>query len=141
MKNLFDERLQHEESLRYADGLRREGNRTLTRSALPDANMAARASIVNRTHRVVRERAKKMESHRSRVRSLWIPLVLCSSFLLMICYAVWTVLDGYELIPNGVPDASEQFLVLLLWFLPVSMALLVTVWFRRMRKRPGGEAA
>lgn len=129
MKDLFEERLQH------------EGNRTLTRSALPDANMAARASIVNRTHRVVRERAKKMESRRSRVRSLWIPLTICSAFFLMICYAVWTLLDGYELIPTGVPDASEQFLVLLLWFLPVSMALLVTVWFRRMRKGPGSEAA
>lgn len=141
MKNLFDERLRHEERLRHDDRLLQEINRTLTRSALPDANMAARASIVNRTHRVVRERAKKMESHRSRVRSLWIPLTVCSAFFLMICYAVWTLLDGYELIPNGVPDSSEQFLVLLLWFLPVSMALLVTVWFRRMRKGPGSEAA
>ncbi len=137
MKNLFD----FDDRLRHDDRLLHEGNLTLTRSALPDANMTARASLVNRTHRVVRERAKRMESRRSRVRSLWIPLTICSAFFLMICYAVWTVLDGYELIPNGVPDSSEQFLVLLLWFLPVSMALLVTVWLRRTRKRPGGEAA
>ena len=129
MRNLFEEHMT------------REGGRKLARAGFENINVAARASMVNRTHRVVRERAKKMESHRSRVRSLWIPLVLCSSFLLMICYAVWTVLDGYELIPDGVPDASGQFLVLLLWFLPVSMALLVTVWFRRMRKGPGSEAA
>jgi hypothetical protein len=139
--NLFDERLRHEERPRHEDHLEHEGGRTLTRAALPDANMAARASIVNRTHRVVRERAKRLESHRSRVRSLWIPLTVCSAFLVMSCYAVWTFLDSYELIPTGVPDAGEQFLVLLLWFLPVSMALLVTVWLRRMRKRPGGEAA
>ena len=37
--------------------------------------------------------------------------------------------------PTGVPDASDQFLVLCLWFLPVSMALLAMVWFQRARKR------
>jgi hypothetical protein len=95
---------------------------------------------VNRTHRVVRERAKMVQAHRSKVRSLWIPLAVCSGFLLMICYAVWTLLDGYELTPNGVPDSSDQFLVMLLWFFPVSMALLATVLFRRARKRSGREA-
>lgn len=106
---------------------------------LPKMNVAARSSIVNRTHRVVRERARMLEARRSRIRSLWIPLTVSSVFLLMICSAVWTVLDGYELIPIGVPDSSDQFLVLALWFFPLSMALLVTVWFRRMRKRSGGE--
>jgi hypothetical protein len=96
--------------------------------------------MVNRTHRVVRERAKTLQAHRSRVRSLWIPLTICSALLLMICSAVWTVLDGYELTPMGIPDSSDQFLVLVLWFLPVSMALLVMVWFRHMRKRSGAEA-
>jgi cytochrome c-type biogenesis protein CcmH/NrfF len=32
-------------------------------------------------------------------------------------------------------DASNQFLVLCLWFLPVSMALLAVVLFQRARKR------
>ncbi|MEO6815336.1 MAG: hypothetical protein ABI177_01440 [Edaphobacter sp.] len=106
---------------------------------LPKINVAAKASMVNRTHRVVRERAKMLQARRSRIRSLWIPLAVSSMFLVLICTAVWTVLDGYELIPIGVPDSSDQFLVLALWFFPVSMALLVTIWFRRMRKRSDGE--
>ncbi|MEO8736054.1 MAG: hypothetical protein ABI380_05905 [Edaphobacter sp.] len=118
-----------------------EANRTQARAALPDANMSARASMVNRTHRVVRERAKILAERRNRVRSLWIPLTICSALLLMICSAVWTVLDGYELIPIGVPDSSDQFLILFLWFFPVSMALLVMVWFRRTHKHSAGEAA
>jgi len=36
---------------------------------------------------------------------------------------------------GGVPEASNQFLVLCLWFLPVSMALLAVVLFHRARKR------
>lgn len=118
-----------------------EDSRTHGRAALPKMDGAAKASTVNRTHRVVRERAKKMQAHRSRVRSLWIPLTICSALLLMICSAVWTVLDGYELTQIGVPDSSDQFLVLFFWFFPVSMALLVMVWFRRARGRSAGETA
>ena len=128
MNNIFNEHLTDENKSAFA------------RTAFSEINGSARASTVNRTHRVVRERAKKIQAHRSRVRSLWIPLTICAGFLVMICSAVWTLLDGYELTPIGVPDSSDQFLVLLLWFFPVSMALLVTIWFRRMRKRSGGEA-
>jgi hypothetical protein len=102
---------------------------------LASRSAPARASVVNRTHRVVRERAKSMAARRSRFRSLWIPLAICSSLLVIICTAVWTALDGYEVTPSGVPDASNQFLVLCLWFLPVSMALLAVVLFQRARKR------
>jgi hypothetical protein len=107
----------------------------LKRARLAGANTAARASVVNRTHRVVRERAKTMAARQSKMRSLWIPLAVCSSLLVIICTAVWSVLDAYEATPNGVPDASNQFLVLCLWFLPVSMALLAVVLFQRARKR------
>lgn len=127
MKKILDEHLSEE-------------NRRVFTRALPEMNASARASMVNRTHRVVRERAKTLQAHRSRVRSLWIPLSICSALLLMICSAVWTVLDGYELTPMGIPDSSDQFLVLALWFLPVSMALLVMVWVRHMRKSSGAEA-
>lgn len=127
MKKILDEHLSEE-------------NRRVFTRALPEMNASARASMVNRTHRVVRERAKTLQAHRSRVRSLWIPLSICSALLLMICSAVWTVLDGYELTPMGIPDSSDQFLVLALWFLPVSMALLVMVWVRHMRKNSGAEA-
>ena len=111
----------------------------VARAVLADSNKPARASVVNRTHRVVRERAKSMAARRSRFRSLWIPLAVCSSLLVIICTAVWTALDGYDVTPSGVPDASNQFLVLCLWFLPVSMALLAVVLFQRARKREAAQ--
>ena len=95
----------------------------------------ARSSVVNRTHRVVRERAKMLAMRRSRIRSLWIPLAVCSSLFVIICTAVWSVLNAYDLTQSGLPDASNQFLVLCLWFFPVSMALLALVLFRRASKR------
>jgi hypothetical protein len=104
-------------------------------AVLAGRSAPARASVVNRTHRVVRERAKSMAARRSRFRSLWIPLAVCSSLLVIICTAVWTALDAYDVTPSGVPDASNQFLVLCLWFLPVSMALLAVALFQRARKR------
>ena len=65
---------------------------SLTRAAFADMNAPARASVVNRTHRVVRERAKTLAARRSRIRSLWIPLAVCSSLLVIICTAVWSAL-------------------------------------------------
>jgi len=111
----------------------------IVRAVLADRSAPARASVVNRTHRVVRERAKSMAARRSRFRSLWIPLAVCSSLLIIICTAVWTALDAYEATPSGMPDASNQFLVLCLWFLPVSMALLAVVLFQRARKREAAQ--
>ncbi|HEY6373977.1 MAG TPA: hypothetical protein VIX90_00495 [Edaphobacter sp.] len=110
------------------------------RGELPGMRSAARSSIVNRTHRVVRERATTMAAQRNRRRSMWIPMVVCSALVLMICTAVWSLLDQYEVTPTGVPDSSGQFLVLALWFFPVSMGLLAMVWFRRTHKRSGREA-
>jgi hypothetical protein len=115
--------------------------RTFAREAMGNAMPTARASVVNRTHRVVRERAKTIAARRSRVRSLWIPLAVCSALLVILSTTVWSVLDQYDVTPNGVPDASNQFLVLLLWFLPVSLALLALVLFRRARKHIDREAA
>lgn len=100
---------------------------------------AARAQVVNRTHRVVREHALTMREHRSRKRSLWVPVTICSSLLLIICYAVWGMMDGYDLTPTGIPDASDQMMILLLWSLPVTAVLLGLVWFRRGRNRANGE--
>jgi hypothetical protein len=111
-----------------------------SRESMPRLSAAARALLVNRTHRVVRARAQAMAARRSRIRSLWLPIAICSGMLVIVCTAVWSLLDQYELTPNGIPDASDQFLVLLLWFLPVSMALLAMVWFRRIHtKRSGRE--
>ena len=112
-----------------------DSSRTFARDAFADLDMSARASVVNRTLRVVRERAKTLAARRSRIRSLWIPVAVCSSLLVIICTAVWSALDAYDVTPTGVPDASNQFLVLCLWFFPVSMALLAVVLFRRALKR------
>ena len=101
-------------------------------SMFPD-NGNARASVVNRTHRVVREQALDMRQQQQRSRSLWVPLAIFSVLLPIICYAVWVVLDGYDLTPNGVPDASDQLIVMLLWLLPVTAFALVAVWYRRLR--------
>ena len=110
------------------------------RSTMAGMDTTARSLMVNRTHRVVRERAQAMAARRDQARSLWVPMAVCSALVLIICTAVWSVLDQYEISPTGVPDSSDQFLVLLLWFFPVSMALLAMVWFRRTRKRSGSEA-
>jgi hypothetical protein len=93
----------------------------------------ARASRVNRTHRVVQERAKTIAARRSKIRSLWLPLVIFSTLLVGICIAVWVVLDEYELAAAGTQVSSYQWLVPLFWSVPVSASLLAIVWFRQTR--------
>jgi hypothetical protein len=100
-----------------------------------------RGPVVNRTHRVIRERAKNMAARRSRVRSLWIPVAVWSALLLIICTALWSQLDQYDATPTGTPDASNQFLVLGLWFLPLSLALLTVVFVRRSKRTAENEAS
>ena len=100
----------------------------------------ARGRVVNRTHRVVREQALTMREQRSKSRSLWVPLTISSILVVAICYAIWGVLDGYDLTPNGIPDASDQLMVLLAWSLPVTAAVLGMVWFKRARGRSDHEA-
>lgn len=95
----------------------------------------ARASVVNRTHRVVREQALAMQAQRLQRRSLWLPIAFCSTLLITLCYAVWFLMDGYDMTPNGVPDASDQIFLVTVWSLPVTVMLLMLVWFRRGRTR------
>jgi hypothetical protein len=126
--------------------LSEKDSHTFARMALGNFNASARSSVVNRTHRIVRERAKSIAVRRSQVRSLWIPLAVCSSLLVILSTAIWSLLEQYDITandisPTGVPDSSNQFIVLLMWFLPVSMALLALVMFRRARKRADSEAA
>jgi hypothetical protein len=98
----------------------------------------ARAVVVNRTHRVVRDQAIAMRERKQRSRDLMAPFAICSMLLLVSCYAIWAILDGYDLTPNGVPDASDQLSILLLWSLPVTALVLGLVWFKRGRGRAGG---
>jgi hypothetical protein len=100
----------------------------------------ARAGMVNRTHRVVREQALTMQEQKRKSRSLWVPLMIFSFLMLVTCYAIWGVLDGYDLTPNGIPDASDQMMILLLWSLPVTAVLLGLVWIKRGRNRVGSNS-
>jgi hypothetical protein len=119
-----------------------DDSEAFARTALSGMSAAARSGVVNRTHRVVRQRAKVMQERRSHVRSLWVPLIVCSVLLILTCLAVWTGLYQYQaaeaaeavqadMAALAANDANNQFLVVLLWFVPVSLAVLATVWFRR----------
>lgn len=65
---------------------------------------------------------------------------LCAILLVMSATAVWSMLDEYEIAPTGIPDASDQMLVFLLWFLPASAALLAMIWSRRSQSQAGEES-
>ena len=101
---------------------------------------SARGRVVNRTHRVVRDQALTMRERRSKSRSLWLPLGISSILMVVIGYAIWGMLDGYDLTPTGIPDASDQMMILLLWSLPVTAAVMGMVWFKRARTRSDSEA-
>ena len=100
---------------------------------------AARASIVNRTRRVVREQALAMRAQKQRSRSLWVPITICSILLLITCYGGWELLDGYDFINNGVLDASYETLVFLAWSLPVTILMVGLIWKQRTRTHTNGE--
>ena len=118
-----------------------ESTEPFARMGLMGTDGVARASVVNRTRRVVRAKAGAMAAQRKRTRGLWIPIAVFSVLLVIICTAAWNGLEQYYLNPNGILDASNQFLILFLWFFPASMALLAVVLFRRTRKHADGEAA
>jgi hypothetical protein len=95
--------------------------------------------VVNRTHRVVREQELNLQEQRQKSRSLWVPLAIFSVLMIMICYAIWGMLDGYDVTPTGIPDASDQMMILLLWSVPVTAVVLGLVWLRRGRGRAGSD--
>jgi hypothetical protein len=109
-------------------------------SVVMDLGTAARASMVNRTHRIVRERANSLNARRDLVRSLWFPMAVSSAMLVILCSTVWSVFEQYEAVPSGVPESGDQSFVLLLWFLPISVTVLAAVWFRRMRGGSGEDS-
>ena len=104
------------------------------------AQPAARAEMVNRTRRVINGRARTMQVRKSRMRSLYIPLAVSAGLLAAVVFAVWSVLVGYDTTNTGLPDSSQQIIVLLMWCLPVSAALLAAVWMRRAGSRLDSRA-
>lgn len=116
----------------------------LARTALHSVDTAARAGVVNRTHRVVRQKAKVIRERRSYVRSLMVPLAICSVLLLLGCFAVWSGLYQFEateaaeavqadVAALAASDANNHLLVILLWFVPVTLAFLGALLFRFRR--------
>jgi hypothetical protein len=109
-----------------------------------NAAAVARGNVVNRTHRVVRQRAQVMQARRSRVRGLMAPLMVCSVLLILTAVAVWSGLYQYEaaeaaqvvqadVAALAATDASNHFLVVVMWFAPVVITVLGAVVFRRLR--------
>ncbi len=139
MSSAFDPQFQQNDSTDFA------------RNALRSVPAVAHSGVVNRTHRVVRERAKVMQQKRNRERSLMVPLIICSVLLILSVLAVWTGLYQYqeaveaaEVVQADVATLAttdnNHFLVILLWFVPVSVAVLTTVWVRRSRNNADDEA-
>ena len=95
-------------------------------------SVGATAELVNRTRRVVRERAGALTARRRRVRSLWVPLGVSFALLAVLAFAISTAFEEYDLSPADLPDSS-QMMALLMWSVPISLMLLAVVWFRRGR--------
>ena len=114
------------------------------RDVLNGMDAAARGHLVNRTHRVVRQRAKMMQARRSYVRSLTLPLIVCSALLILTVLAVWSGLYQYQaseaadalqdMASAAYNQASDHILVVLLWFVPVSLTVVAAVWLSRSRR-------
>ena len=118
---------------------------SFARMAVRAVPVGARGVVVNRTHRVVRERARAMQERRSRTRSLFAPLLICSVLLILSILAVWTGLYQYQAVEADVTalsatDLSDHALVALMWFVPVSLALFAAVFVHRSRKNREDEA-
>ena len=120
-----------------------------SRSSVAGGNNA-RAAIVNRTHRVIRERATAMQARKRTVRDLMVPVAICSAIALAVATAVWTVADeglaGWE---DGIwkrvmelgGDAGSSISILLVWFLPLSVITAAIVLLRRNRNSNAGDGA
>jgi protein-S-isoprenylcysteine O-methyltransferase Ste14 len=120
----------------------------LAYSAQDGDDSGARGCVVNRTHRVVRERAIVMQARRSHARSLMAPLAICSVLLILTCFAIWTGMYQYQaagvvqadVAALATTDSTNHFVVVLLWFVPVSVALLAAVWIHRAHHNSNDEA-
>lgn len=119
------------------------------RVALGGVGMGARAKVVNRTHRVVRQRAMVMQARRNRTRGLMLPMIICSVLLILTAVALWSGLYQYQAVEAAAAvqadvaaalassDANDHLLVVLLWFVPVVITVLGMVVVRRTRSGTG----
>lgn len=116
----------------------------------PELPLNARAAVVNRTHRIVRARALAIQSRKRTVRDLAVPFLICSTVLLFIGTAVWTLTDegasGWEeglwrRVTEFGGDAGSTLSILLVWFLPLSVITAAAVMLRRTRIASRGDEA
>ncbi len=139
MNSAFDPQFQQNDSTDFA------------RNTLRGVPAVAHAGVVNRTHRVVRERAKVMQQRRSRERSLMVPLIICFRAAhsqrpgrldrtLPVSGRRSRRSRSRPTSPRFATTDNNHFLVILLWFVPVSVAVLTTVWVRRSRNNADDEA-
>lgn len=119
---------------------------SFARSVLNGMDTGARGPVVNRTHRVVRERAKMMQQRRSHVRSLMLPMIVCGALLILTVFAVWSGLYQYQAseaaeavqdVATAAANQTDQVMVSLMWFVPVSLTVLAVIWFTRSRRADG----
>lgn len=119
-------------------------------AALQGIQVAANSALVGRTQRVVRQRALAMQAQKRRSRDLWLACSICSAWLIMMTHSAWTgfMQNGFmqyesgavgSLRPIDMIESSAQMLVMAMWFLPVSAAVLMLVWFKRSRDRGDNE--
>jgi len=106
----------------------------------PMSSTMVRTSVVNRTHRVVRERARVMQAQRKRNRSLWAPILIASSLVILLISAMWVMFDDYEILADSAIDARFHLPLLLIWFLPVTGALLIVALMKRFKPGSAGLA-
>ena len=104
----------------------------------------ARAAIVNRTHRVVRARAAAIQARKRTVRDLIVPFAICSTVLLLIASAVWSLADEslaefeggvWKRVMEFGGDAGSSISIVLVWFLPLSVITAAIVMLRRNRNQ------
>lgn len=114
-------------------------------TALQGIRVTADSALVSRTQRVVRERALAMQAQSRRTRDIWLACAICSALLIMMTHSVWSGLMQYDanaealLNTADVLDSSAQLLVMVMWFLPVSAAVVAMVVFKRNRNRRDNE--
>jgi hypothetical protein len=106
--------------------------------AMNHIGSAASHSVVGRTQRLVRERATENQSQRRKLRALWIPLLVCSAMIIMIAHSAWTLVEQWSTQFAGtdiLSVTSTPLLLLTLWFVPLTMGVVVMILFSRGRSR------
>jgi len=107
--------------------------------AMHHMDVGASHTVVGRTQRLMRERVRSNEMQKRSLRSLWLPLLVCSAMVMMIAHSAWALVEQWNVLiedsAESFPANSTPLLILTLWFMPLTMGVLVMLWFQRGRKR------